>query len=204
MPSYKLIYFNGRGRAEHVRFIFAQAGVSYEDVRVTGEEFGKMKSSLPTGMLPVLEVDGTRLTGSGPIARFLAEEFDLAGSSNVERAKIAGIIDVVDDLFVKMVAAIFGKDELKEAAWKALTEEYIPKYCGVLEKIIVANNSPDGWVFGNMVTYADLYIAVILDKLYEKEPAMANTFPNIKKCIDAAKALPKIAEWIKNRPETPF
>ena len=43
MPSYKLYYFPGRGRAELSRFVFAQAGVQYEDVRVKGEEWGKLK-----------------------------------------------------------------------------------------------------------------------------------------------------------------
>ena len=43
MPSYKLYYFPGRGRAELSRFVFAQAGVQYEDERVQGEEWGKLK-----------------------------------------------------------------------------------------------------------------------------------------------------------------
>lgn len=35
MPSYKLYYFNGRGRAEISRLILAAAGVKYEDVRIS-------------------------------------------------------------------------------------------------------------------------------------------------------------------------
>ncbi|EDV18623.1 uncharacterized protein TRIADDRAFT_34904 [Trichoplax adhaerens] len=44
MPNYKLIYFNSRGRAEVTRYLFAAAGVEYEDVRVTGEEWAKIKA----------------------------------------------------------------------------------------------------------------------------------------------------------------
>ena len=45
MPAYKLYYFPSRGRAEMIRYVFAQAGVEYEDVRVGGEEWGKLKPS---------------------------------------------------------------------------------------------------------------------------------------------------------------
>lgn len=43
MPTYKLMYFDARGRAEVARLLFAQAGVEYEDCRLSGEEFGAIK-----------------------------------------------------------------------------------------------------------------------------------------------------------------
>lgn len=43
MPSHKLHYFNARGRAEIARLCFAAAGVKYEDIRYTGEEWQKKK-----------------------------------------------------------------------------------------------------------------------------------------------------------------
>lgn len=45
MPSYKLVYFDGRGRAELARLLFVAAGQKYEDKRVTPEEWPAMKSS---------------------------------------------------------------------------------------------------------------------------------------------------------------
>ena len=46
MPAYKLYYFPARSGAEMIRFVFAQAGVEYEDVRVPwGEEWNKLKPS---------------------------------------------------------------------------------------------------------------------------------------------------------------
>ncbi|KAK3103108.1 hypothetical protein FSP39_016515 [Pinctada imbricata] len=42
----KLIYFNGRGRAEVIRLVYAAAGVEYEDKRVQGEEWSKLKDRL--------------------------------------------------------------------------------------------------------------------------------------------------------------
>ena len=43
--SYKLMYFPGRGRAEIIRLIFAQAGVQYEDVRVDHAQWPQLKPS---------------------------------------------------------------------------------------------------------------------------------------------------------------
>ena len=43
MVKYTLIYFNGRGRAEVSRLLFALADVEYEDERIVGENWSKMK-----------------------------------------------------------------------------------------------------------------------------------------------------------------
>ena len=42
-PTYKLIYFNARGRAEHIRYIFAYAGVDYVDERIPKERWPELK-----------------------------------------------------------------------------------------------------------------------------------------------------------------
>lgn len=42
-PRYKLIYFNARGRAEHIRYIFAYAGVDYIDERITNDCWPELK-----------------------------------------------------------------------------------------------------------------------------------------------------------------
>ena len=40
MSTYKLYYFDSRGTGEPARLIFAQAGVKYEDIRITHEQWG--------------------------------------------------------------------------------------------------------------------------------------------------------------------
>ena len=205
MASYKLTYFNGMGRAEISRYIFAQAGVEYEDNRVTMEEFGKLKPTLPSGSLPVLEVDGKPLAGSGSIARFLGERFGLGGENDFDNAQLDSIIDVINDYSAQAFAAYTeSNEEKKAAAKKALFETHLPKYFGILEKRIVANNSSDGWAYGNKITYVDLRISIRFDGMLPVNPTIADRFPAMKKLNDAVKAQPKIAEWLKKRPETPF
>ena len=44
MPVYKLKYFDLKGRAELPRLMFAEAGCSYEDIRISFQNWPKEKA----------------------------------------------------------------------------------------------------------------------------------------------------------------
>ncbi|KAL1117626.1 hypothetical protein AAG570_003941 [Ranatra chinensis] len=96
--DYKLIYFNARGKAEHIRFIFAYAGVDYEDCRVPKEKWPETKKSMPFGMVPVLEYEGRTVGQSNAIARYLAKKFDLTGRDEWEALECDALVDTLSDL----------------------------------------------------------------------------------------------------------
>merc|ERR1712209_309434 len=54
----RLTYFPARGRAEISRLILKHAGVKFDDIRLTGEDFAKVKPILPYGSMPILEYKG--------------------------------------------------------------------------------------------------------------------------------------------------
>ncbi len=58
MSTYKLYYFNARGRGELSRLILAAAGQKYEDVRYEHDEWPSHKAEMPLGQVPVLEFEG--------------------------------------------------------------------------------------------------------------------------------------------------
>jgi glutathione S-transferase len=59
--KYRLIYFNAKGSAEFIRYIFAYAGKEYKDLRFDKEDWYKYKPFTPFRNVPVLEVsDGIR------------------------------------------------------------------------------------------------------------------------------------------------
>ena len=63
MRHYKLLYFNGRGRAEYLRLIFAAAGQQYEDARIEMADWPKYKDKTPFEQIPILEVkEGSNVT----------------------------------------------------------------------------------------------------------------------------------------------
>lgn len=92
MAKYTLHYFNVQARAEPIRYMLAH-GVGadgFTDHRVDGKtEWPALKESMPTGTMPVLELeDGRRLSQTIAICRYLGRELGLDGSDSWEKAKI--------------------------------------------------------------------------------------------------------------------
>lgn len=201
--DYKLIYFNVTGRGEVSRFIFAQAGVKYEDHRVKAENWMQLKPNTPTGMLPILQTEGKQLTGSRVIERFLAERFNLAGSNDIENAEIAGIIDVLSDFGMQVEATFFDeKGLLASPEVKKFEEEAIPKYWAIIEGMCKKNDSTSGWIYGTKPTYADFVVFNMLDFIAPRLPDfnVKEKYPCMAKLKSAVAALPNIAQWLKERP----
>ncbi len=203
MPSYKLYYFNQMGKGELIRWIFVQAGLPYEDVRFTDQEWAEFKPKTPYGKIPVLEVDGKLLAGSGPIARYLAEEHGLAGSNAFENAELAGLNDLIEDVQMKMILMFYEKDEKRQAEMKqALLEKDLPEFLGILEKRITNNGSPEGWIYGSKVTYVDMSVVLTTGFLAMIDPGILEGYTAVSKLKAAVESLPKIAKWIQERPKT--
>ena len=205
MPTYKLYYFNLKARAELIRWIFAQAGVKYEDIRLDKEQWAKMKPDTPNGSLPVLDVDGQMLAGSGPISRFVAEQHGLAGENDLENAQIAGIDDLLTDATNRIARFWFEKDEVTKAQLKKdLDEKHLPFYLSFLEKCITTNAAPEGWLFGKKVTYVDLRLTLSVEFVQKFSDKILESYPGILKLKQSVLALPNIDKWIKERPQTDF
>ena len=201
MSTYKLFYFNAKGRAETSRFIFAQAGVKYEDVRFTGEQWAsEYKAKSPSGSSPWLEVDGKPVSGSLVIARYLGETFGLAGKNDVENAQLASIVDTYNDCATVAMKAVFEKDDKTKADLKEAFLKECPKWFDNFEKRI--NSNGNGWIFGSTLTWADIVIATGLNFILVTYPNALDAYPYLKALKAKVEAQPKIAEWIKTRPET--
>ena len=203
MSTYKLVYFNAKGRAELTRLVFAQAGVAYTDERITGEEWATRAPNTPFGMLPVLEVDGKQLGGSLVMARYVAEKYGVAGSNDFENAVIASILDAVSDVQHQSYSWFFEKDETKKAELKKdLDEHTFPAALANFEKFVAGNSH--GWLVGSKVTYGDLGVYLLLDMLSHLSPTVLDKFPSLSQLKNRVESLPNIAKWIQTRPQTQF
>jgi len=205
MSTYKLTYFNGRGRAEVSRLIFAAAGQEFEDNRVERSDWPSLKAQTPLGQMPVLEYDGVKLPQSMAVARFLAKQFHLAGKDNLEQAKVDAVVDTISDLFAKFVTARTEKDETKkQELTKSLVTEEFPKHFQNLE--VLGKLYGDGGAFfvGKKLTWADLLFYTVGEALLAVDENCLNNHTWLKKNRAEVEKQPKIAEYLKSRPKTSF
>jgi len=203
MVKYTLVYFNAKGRAELARLLFAQAGVEYEDKRIQREDWASLKSSVPTGQMPYMEVDGLKLCQSMAIARHLAREFSLYGANNLEAAKIDMILDTLTDMVDAGVRVRFSEEAQKEKLKESLKEKVKITFKVLSDAL---KESGSGFLIGSTVTVADLsaycYISMFLNNP-EMEEAVKRC-AGLQELIDKVADLPNIKAWIAKRPETEF
>ena len=99
-----------------------------------------------------------------------------------------------------MVKKLRETDPTKKAELeKKIFEEVWPQNLKIFESYITKNN---GWLVGNDMTWADLYVTIVFGWMGEKKDSALEHFPQCKALADKVNGHPKIAEWIKTRPVT--
>ncbi|GMT12103.1 hypothetical protein PFISCL1PPCAC_3408 [Pristionchus fissidentatus] len=207
MPTYKLTYFNVRGRAEVARDLFHLAGVSFEDRRVPREEWAAIKDSTPFGQMPVLEVDGKPLGQSYAINRYLANQFGFAGETAFDRAWVDAIADQHKDheneIWPLLMSHLGPQPGYEESQKKEDIGPARDKYFTILEKIAKENGSTGHFV-GTSLTWVDLLISEHVSILLQYVPGFLDAFPTVLDTVAKIQATPKLKEWMDKRPVTPF
>jgi len=204
MPTYKLMYFPLRGRGEAIRYICHQAGVPFEDKMIMFDEWSEVKPKTVMGQLPMLEVDGKQLAQSMSIARYLANELGLSGSSTWEHALCDMYVDGVEDLnpqYAPVYRALFAKDEtLKNETWEKFKQSSLGPFLDRYEKFLGENKS--GWLVGAQVTWADLVLAEFMDRFVTVyEATVLDKHPNVKAHMMKVHALPNVKKYVQQRPK---
>ena len=104
------------------------------------------------GQVPVLCYNGVEISQSMTIARFLANEFGLAGKTNLEKARADMIVDCVSDMLAGAVAILRAPEGQKAEPIAKLLNEIIPTGRQVLEKFLT-----DKFFVGNDVSFEFTY-----------------------------------------------
>ncbi|EDV21293.1 expressed hypothetical protein [Trichoplax adhaerens] len=166
MPSIKLTYFNGPGRAELIRLIFAQGGVDFTDERIEGKDWPELKSCL---------------AGKTSLEQALADE-------------IVDFLQA--DLQEKMIKFLFvEKDEDKKAELKKkFVEEEAPKGLGFLEKRL--EQAGGEYFTGSLTyADIGFYRFVKFTENILNGEEMATQFPKLAALYDRVANLPNIKKY---------
>jgi len=200
MSDIKLTYFPAKGRAEISRLILSYSGVKFTDERLTGDQFGAVKSFLPYGQIPVLHYKGQVICQSISIARFLAAEFGLGGRNNLESAQADEIVDAVSDLQTAMVKVFFAAVKDQDAIKNVVDKTY-PAGLANLEKILISRGGQ--FFVGNNLTWADIAVFQFAkDGMTGTPPKDLTDFPKIANLCKRVAEIPNIKNWIASRPVT--
>jgi glutathione S-transferase len=203
MSTYKLYYFNSRGRGEVARLIFAAAGQKFEDIRYEHSEWPSHKAEMPLGQMPVLEFNGVKLPQSLAIARFLANQFQLAGKDNFEQAKVDAVVDTIHDLLSAYLPVRIEKDEVKkEELTKKFMDEELPKHLKNLEVLGKLYGDGGPYFVGKQLTWADLLFYNFGEAFIGMNEKGLDNHPWLQKNRAEVEKQPKIAEYLKIRPKT--
>eukprot|EP00823_Brevimastigomonas_motovehiculus_P005319 TRINITY_DN38_c0_g1_i1.p1 TRINITY_DN38_c0_g1~~TRINITY_DN38_c0_g1_i1.p1 ORF type:complete len:246 (-),score=58.31 TRINITY_DN38_c0_g1_i1:255-992(-) len=201
-PKYiKLIYFNGRGRAEVSRLMMAYAEMPYIDVRMT-DDWANWKKIVPFGQLPcMIPANSTDIIAeSRAVERYIAAYCGLLGHDPLENARIDMFVEGLVDL-MNIFSPIWHLTDEEEKKTK-LAEKMKTSFAEWMEKLTKCVKGD--YVLGSHVSYADFALVGILNMFISNEPKALEPYKTIKSVYERVCKLPKVAEWIKMRPTSQF
>jgi len=134
----------------------------------------------------------------------LGSRFNLAGGSDVEKARVDMVLDQLSDLNGSFRIANYMQpdEESKKAALAKFAAETLPPAFAVLEKWLAKLGTE--FFAGSQMTIADLNMAIYVDRFAEMLGGNLDAYPLIKNVSDKVNAHPKVAAWKQKRPNTQF
>jgi glutathione S-transferase len=142
---------------------------------------------------------------SNCLNRFVAKQFQLAGKDDLEQAKVDVVVDTIADANAEFVPIRWGEDETKkEAAIKQFFAEALQKHLKNLEVLAKEYSNGGPFFVGNKLTWADLLVYDILEGLLQIDNSILDKYSWLQRNCEEVAKQPKIATYLKNRPDTEF
>merc|ERR1711872_177030 len=187
-----------RCRAEPVRWIFAHAGIEFNEEIITMEEWPEKKKTLPYPFLPLLKFEGhSPLNQSLAIMRFAAREAGLVPEDSLTEARIDSMAETLFEVLSSFYKSILhSKDPvaLEETLKKIYSEQVEPMAAKVEKKL-----STSAWLTGDKMCWGDFVVAVAHGVLVTRYPQMSTAFPSIAKMAAKVEDLPGVKAYLAKR-----
>ncbi len=163
MQKIKVTYFdiNG-GRAEPIRLALHCLGQAFEDHRFTFAEFAEVRKTTPFGQVPVVELDGEKITQSNALTRYFGKQAGLYPEDAYQALMCDEVMDVIEDISHKLSATMGMTGETLKSAREQLIEPLITYI-----KWLGARLTRQGGKYfaDNRLTIADLKVIVVVQWL---------------------------------------
>ncbi|XP_056648345.1 glutathione S-transferase-like [Diorhabda sublineata] len=200
--SYKVYYFDVPGKAEPIRMLLSYGGYPFEDVRFEKlVEWPKHKKNMPFEQVPVLEIDGKKLTQTVPLTRFLANLVNLAGKDYEENYEIDSTAEIIGDIYNSALDFFFERDEHKKRNFEIKMQSTLSLFLPSLEERAKKNG---GFIALNRLTWPDLCFTTYyqdIRNILGKD--FLHDYPNLQHVKKHVLAVENIRNWIKRRPLDP-
>ncbi|KAI6233737.1 hypothetical protein M3Y99_00889100 [Aphelenchoides fujianensis] len=204
--KFKLHYFDFRGRAEPIRLMFAFTSTPYENHTFTLAEWPQKKASYPNGQVPLLEVDGTPISQSMAIYRFLGRNLGLNGKSELEAAQLDSTAELFRDFidkalpYLQVVGGFRPGDaeKLRKELFLPAIEQFGPQ----LEKKL--KDAGSGWFGRSGVSWVDFYVGEVIRTAKQHEAEVLKKCPLLMAHNEKLYQLHALQSYLKQRGEVPF
>ena len=207
-----LIYFNiPFWRAEIIRLALFIGNIEFEDRRITGKEFQRVKvkgelddgTKIPFHQFPCFLLNCISIAQTGGIARFCGKLSGLyPKDDDLLCAQIDQFIDICTDINVLIsTTSKIDNDDLRIRRRKELFDGDLSRKLNILNKTIRGDYD---WICGSDVglTIADLavwrLIGWVSSGMLDGIPTtFLKDFPNIQRICHSVENTQKVQEWIK-------
>jgi glutathione S-transferase len=204
MSKYKLTYFDfDGGRGEPARLALHMGGIAFEDHRIAGKDWPVFRAATPFLALPTLEVDGTVVSQSNSINRYVGKLTGLYPKDDFQALLCDEIMDAAEDIGTRIAHTIDLPADAKKKAREELAAGRITRY---LEQFQSRLKAAGGEYFADQrLTVADLKVFMWIRWLrsgaldHIPKDIVERVAPLLVKHFERVASHPKVAEYYERR-----
>ncbi|PAA54765.1 hypothetical protein BOX15_Mlig006851g5 [Macrostomum lignano] len=217
-----LFYFDFRGRGELCRLVLSAAGIEFDEVRFSRQQWAETYRSLsPNGRCPFVQLpNGRTLTQSLAIARYFARLGGLYGNPDDpwEAFLIDQAVQQAEDLELELLRVYRTPEDQRMALWQADISERCGQLAAGLARLVpggkpVVPGAATGATLGDLAIFKAADAAARLpvfnlppEQHAELSEASARLLllPDLRAHSERLLATsPRLAAYVKARPATP-
>lgn len=198
MSTYRLLYFNIKGKGQPIRLLLHDQGVEFKDDTVAGrDEWATVKPTLPFGQMPVFWDGDLLLAQTGAILRYLSRKQGTYGANDLEATLIDMAYDGIEDYYQRYIRMVY--DNFENGKGPFLAETLPNVTLPAMQKLLMSNKNGEGFLVGDKISFADYHLFQFLDALMSlSASACLDAFPVLKAFYERIKARPGIAAFLES------